>query len=81
MHSCPDCDQACYCDCEDTGLDAPDDCCHQCDVHEDEADDMGIPAVTTLGARKAWRTPTFTLLGPTLVQSHAVKGRGPSKLP
>ena len=30
-HPCPECDQACYCDGEDTWWDeAPDDCSHEC---------------------------------------------------
>lgn len=38
MHECPDCDQACSCDGEDTWNDAAaDDCVHAC--HDDEWDD------------------------------------------
>lgn len=37
LHSCPDCDEACYCDIEDhdTG-EAPDDCSHVCEEVNEE---------------------------------------------
>lgn len=32
MHSCPECDAACYCDCEDSDVGFSDeDCVHECD--------------------------------------------------
>lgn len=37
MHSCPECDQACYCDMDDTDLGECDDCIHECDP--DDIDD------------------------------------------
>lgn len=40
-HSCPDCDQACYCDGEDMWWDNPEDCLHDCDPCEsDDIDDL-----------------------------------------
>ena len=40
MHTCPDCDQACYCsgDIEDhdSGLEFAEDCEHDCDPQEDD---------------------------------------------
>lgn len=36
-HSCPACDQACYCDLEDTFLEGgEDDCVHDCSEDEDD---------------------------------------------
>lgn len=37
MHTCPFCDEVCYCDCDDTwGLPVPDDCPHVCDDSSDD---------------------------------------------
>lgn len=37
MHDCPECHQACDCDCEDTWNDAAaEDCCHECEEEDDE---------------------------------------------
>ena len=35
MHSCPLCDETCYCDGEDRAQPAPHDCFHECDDDED----------------------------------------------
>jgi hypothetical protein len=35
-HACPECGQQCYCDLEDHDSEAPDDCCHDCDLDDDE---------------------------------------------
>lgn len=42
MHDCPECGQACDCDSEDTWIDSPDWCEHDCEP-EDE-DDGGYGA-------------------------------------
>lgn len=39
MHECPACGQACYCDMEDHGQTAPEDCVHECD--DDHEEGMG----------------------------------------
>ena len=36
MHECPTCGQTCDCDIEDTWLDPPDDCSHECEDFEDD---------------------------------------------
>jgi hypothetical protein len=36
MHDCPNCGMACDCDLEDTWLEAPDDCCHECESLDDD---------------------------------------------
>ena len=40
MHTCPDCEQACYCDMEDHENETPIDCCHDCEDFDDEDDDF-----------------------------------------
>jgi len=47
MHDCPFCFQACDCDGEDTWLEAPDDCSHECE--EEELDDWYDPPVNSQG--------------------------------
>jgi hypothetical protein len=36
MHECPECGQACDCDQEDTWIDDPDFCTHDCEDFEDD---------------------------------------------
>lgn len=38
-HSCPTCDQACYCDGEDTWWDEVEDCNHQCEEAEEREEE------------------------------------------
>ncbi len=38
MHDCPECDEVCYCDMEDHEQDAPDDCSHECDDHDESGE-------------------------------------------
>lgn len=38
MHECENCGQACDCDGEDTWLETPDDCSHDCEDFDDEDD-------------------------------------------
>jgi len=38
-HNCPYCDDLCYCDIEDTMLEAPDDCSHVCNEEREDDDD------------------------------------------
>ena len=38
MHECPECGQACDCDMEDTWIESPDDCSHDCEPFDDEDD-------------------------------------------
>lgn len=42
MHSCPDCDQACDCDGDDTWFDDVDECCHDCDEDPEDDELLGI---------------------------------------
>ena len=39
MHSCPDCQEACYCDMEDHESSAPINCTHECEGGDDIDDD------------------------------------------
>lgn len=40
MHSCPECDQTCYCDMEDADMEESSvDCVHECDESPDDEDD------------------------------------------
>jgi len=44
-HECPTCGQECYCDGEDHGQDAPDDCTHcenECEADCDDADQFAF---------------------------------------
>jgi hypothetical protein len=38
MHDCPECGEACYCDGEDHGQEAPDDCDHDCEDRDEDDD-------------------------------------------
>lgn len=39
MHECPECGSACVCDGEDTWLDAPFNCTHECDYDDAEGNE------------------------------------------
>jgi len=40
MHDCPECGEACDCDCEDTWWDEVEDCDHQCTPEPDNDDEV-----------------------------------------
>jgi len=45
IHECPTCGQECYCDGEDHGQDAPEDCSH-CEDDDSESQDDSEPTCT-----------------------------------
>src|SRR3972149_2422623 len=52
MHDCgKGCGQACDCDVEDTWLEAPDDCTHECEEVDDEQEAGGAEDTRGVGGR------------------------------
>lgn len=74
MHECPECGQACDCDMEDTWLNAPFFCTHQCEEEDDDPDGFDLECCVDCGDINI--STTCQCCGGWLCHRHAETGAG-----